>query len=87
MSSSSFPTSRQTVADDEDDDGTLKKASLSSSAKMDPLLRDDFQLYIRVGLLLSISVYTAIKVNSVVTDPYLVCHYAARILRSPPLKI
>ncbi|KAF3255326.1 glucosyltransferase [Orbilia oligospora] len=39
--------------------------------KMDPLLRDDFQLYLRVALLLSISVYTAIKVNSVVVDPYL----------------
>lgn len=42
--------------------------------KMDPqVLRDDFQLYVRVGLLLAISVYTAIKVNAIVSDPYLVC--------------
>ncbi|KAK6519465.1 glucosyltransferase [Arthrobotrys megalospora] len=58
----------------QEDDGSAsntRPTKTTPNAKMDPLLRDDFQLYFRVGLLLSISVYTAIKVNSVVADPYL----------------
>ncbi|KAK6501871.1 glucosyltransferase [Arthrobotrys musiformis] len=50
---------------------TSTSTSARTKEKMDPLLRDDFQLYFRVGLLLSVSIYTAIKVNAVVPDPYL----------------
>ncbi|EPS44082.1 hypothetical protein H072_1904 [Dactylellina haptotyla CBS 200.50] len=73
MTSSLAPTaSSPRQPDVADADGIPQKRVVPSPrGKMDPLLRDDFQLYVRVGLLLSISIYTAIKVNAVVTDPYL----------------
>ncbi|KAF3911671.1 hypothetical protein AA313_de0202867 [Arthrobotrys entomopaga] len=67
----SSTTNNTTIPPDDEDTSKIKLAVANPPAKMDPLLRDDFQLYVRVALLLSISIYTALKVNAVVVDPYL----------------
>ncbi|KAK6334024.1 glucosyltransferase [Orbilia brochopaga] len=48
-----------------------KNSPAAAAAKMDAVLRDDSHLYWRMGLLLAISTYSALRVNAVVPEPYL----------------